>query len=276
MHKVVVERPRWNPGGSKNGRRANLPDELLPKFEGIKRPHVQRKGFRDLLGPLERWLQAQAGRPWNDVYSEACAVIKPDSVVRAHVKTHLLEYVERHTFMHDGQVCAVGTCRGGGIRPVGPWRYGRTRFYVHPETGLLHELAPMPHHLRKFKWQKQSDDPTIWLNDRQALKQIKGLWYFCQFKVFSRNEDFAPYDHATGQVVDWKKLGWSINRHLYCFGKRQLSRRELRQHNLKNQPDFQTGAQSSIQIAVGLMTVLRSLAGVALIFAGRRRRVILS
>jgi hypothetical protein len=35
MHKVVVERPRRNPGPGKQGRRANLPDELLPKFEGI-------------------------------------------------------------------------------------------------------------------------------------------------------------------------------------------------------------------------------------------------
>ena len=93
MHKVIVERPRWNSGRGKNGRRANLSDELLPKFEGTKRPHANRKGRTDLLGPLKRWLQAQVGRPWDEVYSEACAVIKPDSIVRAHIKTHLLEFV---------------------------------------------------------------------------------------------------------------------------------------------------------------------------------------
>jgi len=102
MHKVVVERPRWNPGPGKHGRRANLSNELLPKFEGIKRPHAHRKGLTDLLGPLKRWLRSQVGRPWNDVYSEACAVIKPDSVIRAHIKTHLLEFVHRHTFLKDG------------------------------------------------------------------------------------------------------------------------------------------------------------------------------
>jgi len=42
MYKVVIERPRWNPGPGKNNRRANLPDELRPKFEGIKRPHSWR------------------------------------------------------------------------------------------------------------------------------------------------------------------------------------------------------------------------------------------
>ena len=102
MHKVVIERPRWNPGPNKYGRRANLPDEMLPKHEGIRRPYARRKALTDLLGPLRRWLHAQIGRPWNDVYSEACAVIKPDSVIRAHIKTHLLEFVERHTFMHQG------------------------------------------------------------------------------------------------------------------------------------------------------------------------------
>ena len=87
MHKVIVERPRWTPGPDKYKRRANLSDELLPKFEGIKRIHGQRKGQRDLLGPLRRWLRAQVGWPWNDVYSEACAVIHPDNYVRVHVKT---------------------------------------------------------------------------------------------------------------------------------------------------------------------------------------------
>ena len=81
MHKVVIERPRWNPGRGKKGRRANLPDELLPRREGIRRPHTNRKAFTDLLGPLRRWLHSQLGRPWNDAYSEAFAVIKSDSVI---------------------------------------------------------------------------------------------------------------------------------------------------------------------------------------------------
>src|ERR1700744_5339315 len=115
MHKVVDERPRWNPGAGKNGRRGNLPDELLLKFEGIKRSHIRRKGFTALLVRLRRWFHAQIGRPSNDVYSEACAVIKPDCVIRAHIKTHLLEFVERHAFIHNGQVCFLNTSYRGGI-----------------------------------------------------------------------------------------------------------------------------------------------------------------
>lgn len=258
MHKVVVERPRWNPGGSKNGRRANLPDELLPKFEGIKRPHVNRKGFTDLLGPLKRWLHAQIGRPWNDVYSEACAVIKPDSVVRAHIKTHLMEYVERHAFMHDGEVCVLDRWRRGGITPV-TRLHGYARFFVHPETGLLHEIKPVsPYQWRRTSWEEPSNPPR-WLNDLLALKQIKGIWYACQFRAVTPYGPFAEYDHLAGKVVGRGGLLRNNRRYLQCIRKRQLSHRELRKHGLKNLPGLSVvGAQSSAQPASGLMIVLRS------------------
>src|ERR1700704_765706 len=158
MHKVVVERPRWNPGTGKHGRRANLSDELLPKFEGIKRPHAHRKGLTDLLGPLKRWLRSQVGRPWNDVYSEACAVIKPDSVIRAHIKTHLLEFVERQTFMNDGKVCVLDIgYRGRGIIPLDGKRCRRGLFFVHPETGQL-QVIP---YISKRAWRARQTKPPV-------------------------------------------------------------------------------------------------------------------
>ena len=60
-------------------------------------------------------------------------MIKPDRIIRAHVKTHLLEFVEREAFMHDGKVCVFET-GGSRITPVGSRCFGRIAFYVHPET----------------------------------------------------------------------------------------------------------------------------------------------
>ena len=168
MRKVVVERPRWNPGPGKDGRLANLSDELLPKFEGIKRPHARRKGLTDLLGPLKRWLHSQAGRPWNDVYSEACAVIKPDSIIRAHVKTHLLEFVERHTFMHDGKVCVLDTSRGGGVRPITEKRFWRGAFYVHPQSGRLQEMKGVSRRDWRNARHEKPHRTLRWVDDRIA------------------------------------------------------------------------------------------------------------
>src|SRR5882724_1179635 len=113
MHKVVVERPRHGRSWAQSRPRPKPPFDEAPRYEPIKAPHTRRKSFSDLLGPLRRWLHAQLGRAWDDVYSEACAVIKPDSIVRAHVKTHLLEFVERHTFMHQGRVCVLDTSYRG-------------------------------------------------------------------------------------------------------------------------------------------------------------------
>jgi len=87
MHKVICEEPRHGGGREKSGRRAQLADDLLPTAEGMRRPHRDRKWFGEHLSPLRRWLRSQVGRPWNLVYGEACAVIKPDSVVRNHINS---------------------------------------------------------------------------------------------------------------------------------------------------------------------------------------------
>jgi len=262
MHKVVIERLRWNPGPGKNRRRANLPDELLPKSEGMQRPHFNRKGLTDLLGPLKRWLQSQVGRPWNDVYSEACAVIKPDSIIRAHVKTHLLEFVLRTTFMHEreawyfdrwGRACLV-------LSEQSRWR----RFYVHPETGMLEAIPRKPRSY--WEAQKRQEPVTVqWISNRLARKQIRGLWFECYFEVVPVDGRFKAYDHALERVVLRSGLAKHDKQYFLCVRKRQLSKRELRDLKLRNTPTPHFGkAQSSASRPCGwLKTALQ-------IFAGRR------
>ena len=263
MHKVVVERPRWNAGPGKNGRRANLPDELLPKFEGMKRPHRYRKGLTDLLGPLKRWLQANVGRSWNDVYSEACAVIKPDSIIRAHIKTHLLQFVERHTFIHEGKVCVLDTgYRGRGIVPVEERGYGWNLFFVHPQTGLL-QATPQ---ISKRAWHAREQKPPTtlqWLGRNVALQQIRGLWFECRFEVVPVGVQFKAYDHALERVVSCSELTKYDTQYFLCTCKRQLSKRELRRFDLRNTPSpLSVGAQPSAGPIRGLLTTaLQTLAG---------------
>ena len=144
MHKVVVERPRHGRAWARSFPRPKRSLDGSPKHESIRAPHTRRKWFSDLLGPLRRWLHSQVGRPWDEVYSEACAVIKPDSVVRAHIKTHLLEFVQRHTFLRDDRVwCFTDRWRGGEL-PVELAVSNWAPFYVHPRTGLLCRIPPRP------------------------------------------------------------------------------------------------------------------------------------
>jgi len=267
MHQVVIERPRRNPGPGKQGRRANLPDELLPKFEGIKRPHTRRKGLTDLLGPLKRWLQSQVGRPWNDVYSEACAVIKPDSIIRAHIKTHLLQFVERHTFRHYGKICVLDFRRG--IIAVTQRRYGCSRFFVHPETGLLYAIPQKSRKALRAERRAAKSETFRWLDCNFGLKQIRGLWFACYFRVVPPEGRFKAYDHALGQEVGRGGLLRRDGEYLHCIGKRQLSRRELKRYGLRNV--YKLGAQSSVDCSRSrLNTAFRISAGRRFWYLDRR------
>lgn len=232
MHKVIVERPRWTPGRDKYARRANLPDELQPKFEGIKRMHTQRKGQRDLLGPLRRWLHAQIGRPWNDIHSEVCAVIHPDNYVRVHVKTHLLQFVLRNTFMHDGEVSYLDTGCRGGIKSVMSETFLRRAYYVHPETGRLEKIEPVS----RKQWNAsrlRAPDGRRWIGRQVALQQIRGLWFECRFQR-PDGVKVPIYDHALERTLRREEITRHRHEYLWCIHKRQLSRRELRQHGLRN------------------------------------------
>ena len=244
MHKVIVERPRWTPGPDKHVRRANLSDEILPKFEGIKRMHTQRKGQRDLLGPLRRWLHSKAGRPWNDVYSEACAVSHPDNYVRVHVKTHLLQFVERHTFMHGGKVCVLDTVyQSRGIIPVTERHYGWKLFFVHPESGLLCEIPRFPRPRWRDKNAVRRSLTQRWVNETTVLRRLVGCWFECRVETFPRRtlKGDSPwrYDFADKKLI-CRSTAWEIyGRDVFCVAKRQLSHRELRQQGLHNSAAFQ-------------------------------------
>ena len=236
MHKVITERPRAGRSWATQFPRPMLPFDEQPKFQGIKRPHRNRKYFSDLLGPLKRWLQAQVGRRWNDVYSEACAVIKPDSVVRAHIKTHLLDFVERQTLMKNGGVWCFAKWGVDGEVPVattaGPWK----RFYVHPESGLL---CAMPVYRRKQR-RRSHDSESIWLSDTLVLRKLKGVWFECSIQLFptefERGSSPWRWDYAEATEVNQSKAYATYGRLVYCVSKRQLSRREMKIRGLRNGP----------------------------------------
>ncbi len=246
MHKVVVERPRWNPGPAKLNRRADLDLDLLSRCEGMRRPYRSRKAFTDLLGPLRRWLRAQVGRPWDDVYSEACAVIKPDSIVRAHIKTHLLEFVHRHTFLRDGRVWCFGRSRlfAPGIEgPVEEAASRWTPFYVHPANGRLCEVPLASQRERRRAWSELRSGfapEQRWLGDTRALLRLNGLWFDGTMKAFppycNRGDEPVRQDVALKRRLNRSQAYDQYGRYVFCVAKRQLSSKELRRHGLTNHP----------------------------------------
>ena len=94
MAKVIVERPRRVERATAKGRAVAAED--LPAQEGMRARHVRNWGGKVLnenLAPLRRYLERQVGRPWNTVYAEICANLRPASAVQQHVRDHLQHFV---------------------------------------------------------------------------------------------------------------------------------------------------------------------------------------
>ncbi len=243
MHKVVVERPRGGQGWAKKFPRPDVPFDELPRHQGIRRPHRHRKWFTDLLGPLRRWLRAQLGRPWDDVYSEACAVIKADSVVRAHIKTHLLEFVEWNTFMQEGAVWCFHASYNQREIPIaelgGRWSVA----YVHPETGLL---QAMPVYRRKQRGTPAPHPTERWLASDLMLRRLNGIWFEC--RMLEIRDGARRFDLVSHELVRTEAQSRLPPIAWVCVAKRQLSHRELRRHGLVNAP---AGTQPSPHSVLG-------------------------
>lgn len=146
MAKVIVERPRkgrMRKAQQKGYRRylqrageAGLPvrECMLGRWNGGS------KHFSEHLGPLRRYLHSQVGRPWSKVHSEICRHLRPDSVVQAHVLTHVWQYVTVNVVIAGGMPC-YGESRRFGGRGVGV-PLARGTLYVCPDTGLLKIARP--------------------------------------------------------------------------------------------------------------------------------------
>ena len=240
MHKVIVECYRENHWPNSGGRRANIPLEDLPAKEGMKAGYSFRKDFGENLSPLRRWLRSQTGRPWDDVYGEACEVIKPNSAVRNHIKIHLLEMVHRNTFVRHGQVWCFRESFWGQIEemPIGRACSRWNPFFVHPESRKLCDSGSSRSRfddarLADAKRASRSAD-TQWVAETEVLRKVKGIWYRCHVRAWGRDRRGMVYDAAEKSEIT-SSTAWQIYRRaVVCVAKKQLSRKELAKYGLKN------------------------------------------
>jgi hypothetical protein len=239
MAQVVTERPRYHSSGRYHDVRprgvARLDlDRLgdLPRREGMRRPHVDRKDFSDVLGPLRKFLVRRVGRKWDDVYSEICERISPNSTIQLHILGHLEDLIDTKTALApDGRIERRGKRRWHG-------RYTDEypgQLYVHPATGLV---CRTPEARIPWRHRRKTPEPEhkIISPERELWKK-DGIWYWAVFAdaaprltlaADGKTWTYCPADCFTGHQV---ALGAR-----YRAGKRQASRRDLRRYGLANDP----------------------------------------
>ena len=170
MPQVLIERPRR--GSRMRGyrrqrtinKRARLEDE--PRFESIRRRKAgTEKWFRDLFGPVRRFLRRNVGRPWDLVFSEICEHARLDNVAQQHLRRHVRDFVVTNVQKIDGRL--YGNPGWGGLWPLRPGWFGQ--YYVCPDTGLLKMVEKKP--------RPKGPGDRIMIDKTRQYHRINGEWY---------------------------------------------------------------------------------------------------
>jgi hypothetical protein len=243
MSKVLVERPRYSDYGDRKGRK--IDHDLLPSKEGMRSPHVRNWGGKRLnenLSPLRRLIESRVGRPWNKVYSEICQHLRGDNTVQQHVKDHIEDFVAIRTSMMDGQV--VIHSKYGSPRLL---HSDSTELYVDPVTGILcrNKTKLSDRQERKlWKAKKAAEEASrihIGKNGTEYRK-VDGIWYEVIWdKITKLLETYRVQNgnNVTIIIPDTQRDIFTNEMHneigeSYRSGKRQISKKELRDLGLNN------------------------------------------
>jgi hypothetical protein len=244
MAKVIVERPRRDHAGAypRGKLKAEVCDlDSAPTREAMGRGYATKE-LNENLQPLQRYIARQEGRPWRLVHAEISQRLSVRSAVQKHVLDHLREIVVESVWRQGDEVFHAD--RFGGVRRLeshGSWR----RYYVCPKTGLLRVAPP-----RRKPSPALSDANRRVIDATRELRRLNGDWFEVSvgevplaedarigcFDVIERRAPERP------RPFDWRKqlrgeakpppppVLWQLGR--YAISKRQLSKRELRAHDL--------------------------------------------
>ncbi len=248
MHKLLCERPRA--GHADRDRDREVPARSYSRnlelvhgedddgeYVESNSPHRMKMGrgwtghgtkeLNENLNPLWRWLDKQVGRPWNNVYSE----LRENIDARSPIKLHILEHLEHHVVLNveiDGK--SVFLVIRGQFRQAELWR---DDLYVHPRTKILCRYEGG--RLRSWRGDNSPKD-TIRVDDKTYLCQVKGIWYRLDFDELPDLSSFQGSSvHPDRYLKYFRWVDIHVGRLPVPFKKKQLSSKELRNHNLENE-----------------------------------------
>lgn len=230
LSEIVIERPRSGmrisstklTGYQKELNRITreaTEDGLLSPY--LIKTRDKSKWLSDHMGPLRRLLRSHLNQPWDKVYSKLCRELNPRTMAGQHVIDHLWDFVALHVEIIGGMPYSKPNgwlC--GGYQPLaGSYR---TKFYVHPDTGLL---CAVPLVARKQKSQPKLPKDTIDINAYEQYRQINDIWYRIAFEPFRAA---FVWDVLIKDTIDAKQALRTYGHKFHAVSKRQCGKRELK------------------------------------------------
>lgn len=241
MFKVIVERPR---GASRWAPKSKLRLDKCPDRANATghRMALEQRGWtkclNENLAPLKRYLHAQVGRKWDDVFSDICAHLDTGSTVKMHVRTHIDDFVMRHV-RRDKDGHLTGHPRWGRRSgPVG-WHQG---LYVDPDDGRLKKTDALCRKMGiktpRERWRRKpppARDDLRRLSETECLVRLRGVWYEVTFDRPPRGKRRVPCtDHEI--VESLMTNAWRETDRWQVTHKRQLNKKELKALRVQNDP----------------------------------------
>jgi hypothetical protein len=251
MFKVIVERPRDWKGGYR--RAARLREDFDgPVHLGMRAGYAGRF-LNENLAPLRRYLRAQVGRPWNKVFSEISAGIDRRNTVQQHIHQHIDGFIAIRVGVSGDRLIdldSLSSYRGGELRQ---------ELYVDPRTGLIRVNEQYRARHREIDERREQERAQLIarrriLNERTVLLRLDDLWFEIALAelpagrvveriVDGQRKKRIVYDRRYDIVLrrevmlymdsqERERLYGSVE--LYAVSKRQLSRREMKAHGLRD------------------------------------------
>lgn len=184
MRHLLLETGRSGGHGKEEARRRRRlksadPDDL-PLFMPSSR-HRLGKELGDRLAPLRKFLAANCGRPWADVYREICEFADSRTIRGYHLRQHVWNFVVPSNY-------DVGHRR----------RYGP--FFVDAD-GTLQKERPRVWLRRQqaWPWQKK-ENPRVAVDADHWYEKIGGYWYEFETKRWACSNSYEDLVEEGGEV----------------------------------------------------------------------------
>jgi len=157
----------------------------------IPRRECVRRWFRDKLGPTERWLRSNVGRPWDLVRSELFRRFDTRTTPGRHIVfCHMLPSVHDHSGIARGWIEFI-VDEQGILRQLAPWKGPARR-----------RLEPLPPGI----------DPCGWLAGRRVGARGEVLFWFTPTPAGAFRQSGRL---SARECVYWRALpAWFRERHV--------------------------------------------------------------
>lgn len=176
--------------------------EVLPGRQSMRSslPHYTYPRV-NLSGAPLRWLEKQAGRPWDDVYSELKQQFDVRSFRGYATLDRLVNQVEKNVFIEDG-IPKVRSSWGT------EWEVGG--LYIHPHTNTLESHVRNAGRAKQRRERRQrtlsiNNENRVLVSDKLQLhRNDEGLWFWVELApvVPPRHIHHPEYISAiSGQVL---------------------------------------------------------------------------